>query len=106
MLRTVCVRAARARPARVATASRWRTTARPADRVPSLDADALLFQPFFERLLHVGILPLDDRLSAELPEVLLELDLPLVGEHALADLLPRLLEWHRLHRRRGFELEN
>ena len=57
-------------------------------------AARLLLHAFFEGLLHVVVLPLDDRLRAQLLQVLLELGLALVGEDAFADLLARLLERH------------
>ena len=50
------------------------------------------FQSFFVGLLHVVVLPLDDRFGAEPVEVLVELGLALVGEHPIADFLLGLLE--------------
>src|SRR5262252_2364021 len=63
----------------------------------------LLLHAFLERLADVRILPFDDRLRSQLLDVLLEFRLALVGEHALADLLARLVE--RKHLRRGHRVQ-
>src|SRR3954470_21697353 len=103
MLRSSCVRAAAGRPARAGSESRSRTRDRSLARCLSLSLKQL--EPFVERALHVGILPLDDRLSAQLLEILLELALPLLLEDAIADLLARLVEGQRARRRHRLELQ-
>src|SRR5678815_6009857 len=65
-----------------------------------------LGEPLVVRLLHVGVLPLDDRLRAHLLEVLLEFVAPLVGEDFVRDVLARLFERFRLGRRGAFELQD
>src|SRR3954469_1507056 len=105
MLRRFFDPAARGRPARDASASRPRTTA---DAPRSLRRRrrclCLLRQPLFVRFLHILIAPVDDRLGAQLDEILLELVAALVGDHALADLLASLVELENLRRRRRLEL--
>src|SRR5688572_297474 len=63
-------------------------------------------EPPLVGLLELLVLPLDDRLRAQALEHLVVLLLALVGEHPLADLILRLLERHRLGRRRRFELQD
>ena len=64
-----------------------------------------LLQALLERLADVFVLPLDDCLRPAASRGL-ELRLPLISEHALADLLARLLQRHGLGRSNVFELEH
>src|SRR5438876_6328583 len=117
-------RADRARPARAATASRWRTIGRLGfairdlglgltEMVNSLRMSSqswrrlrLLRNPLLERFLHFVVLPLDDGLGSQLRKVFREFLRPLAGDDAIANLLTRLVERHRFSGRGRFELQD
>ena len=97
--RSSSARAARGRPARGATASRSRTTAR---RLASIQADgavACCFMPSSKAFFTSSFFHSMIACARSFSQILLEFGLALVGEHALADLLARLLERQRVGRR-------
>src|SRR6266550_5500398 len=108
MLRRASDPVVRGPPARDASVSRRRTTAgarRSLRRTRGRGGGfRLLRQTFLVRLLHVLIAPVDDGLRPQLDTILLELLHPLIGEHALADLIARPVELENPGRRRGLEL--
>src|SRR5207244_6698558 len=66
----------------------------------------LPLQAFIVGFLDFVVFPLDDRLRAELLEILQEFALPLVAEDVVGNLLPRRIERQRLLRARCFELQD